>query len=286
MSLKNKLKTKDFVITAEVTPPKGTDCSKIFSVAKELKGKVDAVNVTDSPMAKMKMSSIMAGHLIQEETGLEVIPHVTCRDKNIIALQADLLGAVNLGINNILAITGDDPTQGDHPQASPVFDTNSVGVIETVQKLNQGADTNDNQLTGTTDLTVATAGNLGADDLDEEIERLETKVANGADFIQTQPAYDLDLLKIFLDKTKHLNVPILIGVLPLTSYKMAKYLDSTVPGIEIPESILARMEGQGVSEGIKISSQFLQQAYDLIDGIHIMSANRSDILLDVINEIT
>ncbi|AGB41256.1 5,10-methylenetetrahydrofolate reductase [Halobacteroides halobius DSM 5150] len=286
MLLQDKLKTKDFIITAELTPPKGTDCQTMFQVAQDLKEKVDAVNVTDSPMAKMKMSSIMAGHFIQEETGLEVIPHVTCRDKNIIALQGELLGASKLGINNILAITGDDPTRGDHPQASPVFDTNSIGVIKTVQKLNQGFDTNDNQLTGTTDLTVATAGNLGADDLDEEIARLETKVTAGADFIQTQPAYDLDLLKKFLDKTNHLDVPILIGVLPLTSYKMAQYLDQNVPGVEIPTSILARMKGKKAAEGVKISSQFLKQVSDLINGIHIMSANRSDILLDVLNEVT
>ncbi|GAB6138585.1 methylenetetrahydrofolate reductase [Halanaerobaculum tunisiense] len=286
MLLKNKLTNKDFIITAELTPPKGTDCKTMFQVAQDLKGKVDAVNVTDSPMAKMKMSSIMAGHFIQEETGLEVIPHVTCRDKNIIALQGELLGASKLGINNILAITGDDPTQGDHPQASPVFDTNSIGVIDTVQKLNQGADTNDNQLTGVTDLTVATAGNLGADDLDEEIERLETKVAAGADFIQTQPAYDFELLEEFLTKTNHLEVPILIGVLPLTSYKMAQYLDGNVPGVEIPSSVLEQMKGQGVKKGVEISNQFLQEAYDLIEGIHIMSANRSDILLDILTEIT
>ncbi|WP_027340293.1 methylenetetrahydrofolate reductase [Halonatronum saccharophilum] len=282
MLLKDKLKNKEFVITGEITPPKGTDCSHIFEVVKDLKGKVDAVNVCDSPMAKMKMSSILAGHFIQEETGLETIPHITCRDKNIIALQGDLIGASNLGIKNILAITGDDPKAGDHPQASPVFDTNSIGIIEGVQKLNNGFDFNDNPLKGNTDLVVATAANLGAKDLDSEIERLKTKVEAGANFIQTQPAYDLELLKLFLDKTKDLDIPILIGILPLTGYKMAQYLNNKVPGIDIPADILSRMKGNDQKEGIKIAREFLSQAYDLMDGIHIMSANRSDVLLDIL----
>ncbi|MGM0502759.1 MAG: methylenetetrahydrofolate reductase, partial [Bacillota bacterium] len=243
------------------------------------------INICDSPMAKMKMSSIMAAHLIEHQTGLETIPHITCRDKNIIALQGDLLGAAQLGVKNILAITGDDPTAGDHPNASPVFDTNSIGIIETVQKLNQGLDYNENELTGSTDLTVATAGNLGADDLAEEIEKLERKIDAGADFIQTQPAYDLKTLDNFLAKTEHLDVPILIGILPLTSFKMAQYLDNSVPGIKIPQQIIERMEGQDSAEGIKITREFLKQAHSKLDGIHIMSAKRSDVLLDILKGI-
>jgi 5,10-methylenetetrahydrofolate reductase len=285
MSLRGKLKNKDFIITGELTPPKGTDCTKMFKVAQELKDKVDAVNICDSPMAKMKMSSIIAGHLIEEKTGLETIPHFTCRDKNIIALQGDLLGIHNLGIKNILAITGDDPTSGDHPQASPVFDTNSIGIIKMIQKLNQGLDYNNNSLQGSTHFTVATAGNLGAEDLDEEINKLETKVTAGANFIQTQPAYDLKLLEAFLDKTSHLDIPILVGILPLTSYKMAQYLAKKVPGIEITAPILNRMKGKDANEGIKIAREFLEATHSKLDGVHIMSANRSDILLDVLNGI-
>ncbi|WP_018248585.1 methylenetetrahydrofolate reductase [Orenia marismortui] len=285
MLLKDKLKKKEFVITGELTPPKGTDCSKMFRVADELKGKVDAVNICDSPMAKMKLSSVIASHLIQEETGLETIPHITCRDKNIIALQGELLGASRLGIKNILAITGDDPTAGDHPQAKAVFDSNSISLIKAVQKLNAGSDINDNELKGNTDLIVATAANLGAEDLDKEIERLKVKIDAGADFIQTQPCYDLDLLDRFLDKTKDFNIPILIGILPLTSYSMAKYLANKVPGIEIDPSILERMKDKDENEGIKIAREFLQDAYVKIDGIHIMSASRSDILLEVIDGI-
>ncbi|TDX52378.1 methylenetetrahydrofolate reductase [Orenia marismortui] len=285
MLLKDKLKKKEFVITGELTPPKGTDCSKMFRVADELKGKVDAVNICDSPMATMKLNSIIASHLIQEETGLETIPHITCRDKNIIALQGELLGASRLGIKNILAITGDDPTAGDHPQAKAVFDSNSISLIKAVQKLNTGFDINDNNLKGNTDLIVATAANLGAEDLDKEIERLKVKIDAGADFIQTQPCYDLDLLDRFLDKTKDFNIPILIGILPLTSYSMARYLANKVPGIEIAPSILERMKDKDENEGIKIAREFLKDAYSKIDGIHIMSASRSDILLEVIDGI-
>ena len=285
MNLKEKLQHKDFIITGEITPPKGTDLTEIYQIAEELTGTVDAINVCDSPMAKMKMSSIMAAHLIEDKTGMETIPHITCRDKNIIALQGDLLGASQLGIKNILAITGDDPTAGDHPEASPVFDTNSIGIIEIVQNLNQGYDHNNNQLTGDTDLTVATAANLGADDLDEEIARLETKVSAGADFIQTQPAYDLATMDNFLSKTEHLDVPILIGILPLTSFKMANYLDSNVPGIKIPDSIITRMKDQGAEEGVKIAQEFLNKAHSKIDGIHIMSAKRSDVLLHILEGI-
>ncbi|MFO7820292.1 MAG: methylenetetrahydrofolate reductase [Halanaerobacter sp.] len=285
MNLKEKLANKNFIITGEVTPPKGTDLTDIYQIAQELKGSVDAINVCDSPMAKMKMSSIMAAHLIKSKTGLETIPHVTCRDKNIIALQGDLLGADKLGIKNILAITGDDPTAGDHPEASPVFDTNSIGIIETVGRLNQGLDYNNNQLTGSTDLTVATAANLGADDLEKEIARLDKKIEAGADFIQTQPAYDLETMNNFLAKTEHLEVPILIGILPLTSFKMANYLDSNVPGIKIPDSIIARMEEHGAEEGVKIAQEFLAKAHTKIDGIHIMSAKRSDVLLHILEGI-
>ena len=285
MNLKEKLKKKDFIVTGEITPPKGTDLRKTYQIAEELKGKVDAINVCDSPMAKMKMSSIMSAHLIEEKTSLETIPHVTCRDKNIIAIQGDLLGASKLGIKNVLAITGDDPTAGDHPKASPVFDSDSIGIIKTVQKLNQGLDYNENQLTGSTDLTVATAGNLGADDLDEEVEKLEKKIAAGADFIQTQPAYDIPTLNNFLKQTNHLDVPILIGILPLTSFKMAQYLDSNVPGIKIPEAIINRMKGQDASTGVKIAKEFLNRAYSEIDGIHIMSAKRSDVLLEILKGI-
>ncbi|MGM0369120.1 MAG: methylenetetrahydrofolate reductase, partial [Bacillota bacterium] len=216
-------------------------------------------------------------------TGLEAIPHVTCRDKNIIAIQGDLLGADQLGIKNILAITGDDPTAGDHPEASPVFDTDSIGIIETVQKLNQGLDYNNNQLNDATDLTVATAGNLGADDLDQEVEKLEKKVAAGADFIQTQPAYDLATTEKFLAKTDHLEIPILIGILPLTSFKMAQYLDGQVPGIKIPAPVINRMKDKGATEGVQIAREFLKKAKSKLDGIHIMSAKRSDVLLNILD---
>ena len=285
MNLREKLNSKDFIITGEITPPKGTDLTDIYKIADELNGRVDAINVCDSPMAKMKMSSIMAAHLIETKTGMETIPHVTCRDKNIIALQGDLLGADKLGIKNILAITGDDPTAGDHPEASPVFDTNSIGIIKTVQNLNQGLDYNDNKLNGTTNLTVATAANLGAEDLTAEIERLDEKIAAGADFIQTQPAYDLATMDNFLTKTEHLDVPILIGILPLTSFKMANYLDNNVPGIKIPDKIISRMKGKGAQEGVKIAQEFLTKAHPKIDGIHIMSAKRSDLLLQILAEL-
>ncbi len=286
MKFREKLNTKNFIISAEITPPKGTNCEAMLDIARKVKPEVDAVNITDSPMATMKMSSLMAAHIIQTEVELETIPHLTCRDKNIIALQGDILGAAKLGINNVLALTGDDPAAGDHPQATAVFDTDSVGLISALHNLNQGVDYNGNQLTGSSNLTIGAAANLGAEDLDEEIERLSSKVEAGVDFIQTQPAYDLELVKEFLAKTDHLDVPILFGILPLTSYGMAEYLDQNVPGVEIPPALLKRMKGQEAAEGIKIASEFLTKAHSLIDGIHIMSPNRSDILLDILSAIT
>ncbi|WP_408956386.1 methylenetetrahydrofolate reductase [Natroniella sp. ANB-PHB2] len=282
MLLKNKLLKKEFIITSELTPPKGTDCSQMYKLADKLKSKVDAVNITDSPMAKMKMSSIMAAHLIETKTGIETIPHISCRDKNLIALQGDLLGAANLGIKNILAVTGDDPTIGDHPQASPVFDTDSIGLIKTIKQLNNGTDHNNTPLTAKTELTVATAANLGADNLEQEIEKLTTKIEAGANFIQTQPAYDLETIEKFLAKTEHLKVPILIGILPLTSYKMGNYLAQQVPGIKIPPSVLSQMKGKGKKEGIKIAHNLLEKAYDLIDGIHLMSSSQPEVLLNLL----
>ena len=272
-TLQNKLAAGRFTLTVELDPPKSADAEKTITEAKQLKDRIDAVNIADCPMANLRMSPIALSHVIQADVGLETIFHLTCRDRNIIGLQAELLGAAALGVHNILALTGDHPQQGDHPQAKAVFETDSTGLIELAAKLNNSQDIMGNELHKGTSFFIGTAVNPGAEDLDKELEKLTEKITAGARFVQTQPVYDLEIAKRFMEKVKNLPIYVLMGVLPLKSHKMALYLHEKVPGITIPPVIMDRMATGGKAAGLEIAAELVRGTKNIAHGVHIMPLN-------------
>lgn len=272
MSLAGKLGRK-FVITVELDPPRGVNIDKSLEGAALLRN-VDAINIADSPMARVRMSPIALAHLIREKLGLETILHMTCRDRNLLSLQSDLIGAYALGVENVLALTGDPPSVGDFPNATGVFDVSSEGLVHLIRRLNSGTDLAGNELNMPTNFCIGVALNPTAEDLDKEIRRLESKVASGAHFALTQPIYRRDVLYGLLEKTARIGIPILIGVLPLRSSRHSEFLHNEVPGITIPDDIRKRMNdaGQdgGRSEGVRIACEFLEAVKSDISGVYIM----------------
>jgi len=264
---------KKFVFTVEISPPKGIELEKTKEGVKLLKeAGADTVNIADSPMARVRISPIALAHILKEELGVESILHFTCRDRNLISLQSELLGAAALGVKNVLALTGDPPSIGDHPQAKPVFDVNSEGLVLILNKLNSGTDYMGNPIGKATNFTIGVALNLNADDLDKEIERLKRKIENGAHFIETQPIYEVEALEKFFEKVDFKLPPILGGILPLRSSRHAEFLHNEVPGITIPDKIRERMRNSKdpVKEGIEIACEIVDRIKGMVSGIYIM----------------
>ncbi|MDI3309998.1 MAG: methylenetetrahydrofolate reductase [Thermoanaerobacterium sp.] len=283
-NLCQKLKNRKFIITVEISTPKGADISNSIEEAKKLYGIADALNITDCPMANMRMSPIALAHLLQNHLNIETIFHLTCRDRNLIGLQAELLGAYALGVRNILALTGDDPKRGDVPQATGVYDVDSVGLVKIAKSLNDGFDYSGNKLESSTNFCIGTTANPN-DLRPESIEKLRAKIESGASFVQTQPVYDEVILSRFLDAVKQFDIPVLVGVLPLRSYKMAVNLNEKVPGIEIPEKIIDRLKNGEKGEGTKIAIEFINKIKDKVGGVHIMPLGKTDMVVDIVNGI-
>jgi len=273
MNLKEKLAANKFVVTVELDPPKTLNLDKILAEVNSANFRkvVDAVNVTDCPLAKLRMSPIALSHIIQEKINLEAIFHITCRDRNLLGLQAELLGASALGVKNILALTGDPPEVGDYVMATGVYDVDSIGLVRMVNKLNNGYEYGGNELKDKTDFFIGIAVNPTAQDLTKEIKRFEEKALAGANFIQTQPIYDIGLLERFLKLTAHINIPKIIGIMPLKSFKMVEYLNKNLPGIFVPSEVKERMRGKDAEEGIKIAQEIIDEIrkFKEVAGIHI-----------------
>jgi len=285
----SKLKEK-FVISVELDPPRGVNPKKILSQSQMIRDrKIDAVNIADSPMARVRMSCLSLAALVKEKVGLEVILHLTCRDRNLMGLQSDLMGAHALGIRNILAITGDPPRSGDYPHATAVYDVDSIGLVKIIKKLNQGTDWVGNSIGSPTSFCIGVGVNPTALDLEKEMERLEQKVEAGADFIFTQPLYDSAVLKQFLGRVRDLNIPVLVGLLPLHSARHAEFLHHEVPGITIPQKTRDRMKQasqRGIEEGISIAKEFLGEIKEMVSGIYIIpSFGKVQLALEVAEEI-
>jgi methionine synthase I (cobalamin-dependent)/5,10-methylenetetrahydrofolate reductase len=267
-----------FVVTAELDPPRGPDYAPALAAAARLKEfGVDAVNVADNPLARVRMSSVALAHIIREEVGLEPILHLTCRDRNLLGLQSELVGAAALGIGVILALTGDPSEVGDYPKAKSVFDLDSTGLVKLVDKLRSGADLADKPVGESYDVTVGVALNPGAHDLEREIRRFREKVDAGADFAMTQPFYDAAVWLDFLERYGEPPVPVILGLLPLKSFRHAQFLHYEVPGIEVPAETLARMEnaaGGGKkaerAEGLAIARELLARVRDACAGIYVV----------------
>lgn len=263
------------VITVELDPPKGLDCSKILAGSQALKDAgADAINLAENPLARVRMGNIALASVIRQQVGIEVIAHITCRDRNLIGLQSDLMGASLLGVSSILAVTGDPASLGDDSGASSVFDLNSFTLTKLLSDLNRGVNALGNPIGSGTGFTVGVAFNPNTQKMEVQVGRLEKKVANGARFAQTQPIYDLARLERMLELTAHLDLPILPGVLPLVSGRNAEFLHNEVPGIVIPEEIRRRMAGKsgedGVREGLAIAREFVEAAYDRVGGFYLI----------------
>jgi methionine synthase I (cobalamin-dependent)/5,10-methylenetetrahydrofolate reductase len=278
---------KQFVISVEIDPPRGVNPEKILKNVERLKQiGIDAINIADSPMARVRMSCISLAYLIKAKIGMETILHLTCRDRNLMGLQSDLIGVHALGIHNILAITGDPPILGDYPQATAVYDVDSIGLVRIVSKLNQGTDWAGNSIGSPTSFCVGVAVNPCASDLEKELFRFHQKKEAGADFAFTQPLYDLKLLEDFLKKVKHLEIPIFLGLLPLASFKHAEFLHYEVPGINIPERIREKMRKAGeksANEGILLARELLEGAKEMMAGVYLVpSFGRVEIVEKVV----
>jgi methylenetetrahydrofolate reductase (NADPH) len=266
MSLMNKLGTT-FCITTELGPVKGVLFQDSVDKAREYLP-LDGVNIHDCPMGNLRINSISMGSIIQRELSIDAIPHFTCRDRSLLGTQADLLGAHALGIRYLLVTTGDPPKHGPYP-SQPVYDYNTFELVRLIKKMNIGLDYNDKEYGGSTDFKVACTAMPTARDLDQEIVKMEKKISAGADFFQTQVVYDVDKTIRFAEKARPLGKPILVGIMPLKSLKMAKYMKDHVEGINVPDDVITRMEN-GVT-GIEIACGIIKEIYRYVDGIHVMA---------------
>lgn len=264
----------DFVVSVELDPPKGINPTKVLDGARMLTERgVQFVNVADSPMARVRMSCIALAKLVQDCTPLETIIHFTTRDRNLMALQSELIGAHAMGIRNVIALTGDPPSLGDYPDATGVWDIDSIGLIDTLTHMNAGVDRSGRSIGGSTNFCVAAAIDPTAEDLELHLDRLWRKLEAGAHLVMSQPLYDVEQLHSFLDRVGPLPVPFLLGVLPLQSFKHADFMHNEVPGITVPEGIRRAMHAAGASgmhEGIRLAQEFVSEAQSRVQGIYLM----------------
>ena len=275
MSLKSSLEAGKFAITAEVGPLKGTDITEIEETAELLREKVDAANVTDQQSSVMRLGSLAVCHLLKEK-GLDAVFQVTCRDRNRLALQSDLLSAHVLGIENVLALTGDLPVLGDQPQAKPVYDLDSVQLLWAISRLNEGYDMVGNELQGKTNFFAGAVVTPGADtEAKRELQliKMEKKIACGAKFFQTQAVYDIDSFAEFMKEVARFNIPVLAGVIPLKSAGMARFMNKNVAGVFVPEALIDRMvkAEDRTTTGIEIAASLIKELKDICQGVHIMA---------------
>ena len=275
--LSEKFHDGQFVVTSELTPPKGTDVNALLSKTEVLAESVDAINVTDSHGSKMSLSPIAAARLISDR-GVEPILQMTTRDRNRIALQSDMLGAWVLGIENLICMGGDPPHLGDHPDAKPVFDIPTEELIRAAISLNQGNDLMSNSLRGNTNFNVGAVVNPGAEGLEGEISRLERKVESGASYFQTQAVFDVVSFAGFMRQIKHLDIKVLAGIMPIKSVKMAQYMNDNIPGITVPDSTMKRIAQAEdvVEESLSISAEVIGGLKDSCSGVHIMAPGWED----------
>ncbi|MGP8320335.1 MAG: methylenetetrahydrofolate reductase [Methanosarcinaceae archaeon] len=265
-----KLNSNKFIITAEITPPKGVDASAALADAKILKGLVDALNITDNQRAIIRMSPLALGKLLLDE-GHEIIMQMTCRDRNRLAIQSDILGAAALGIENMCVMSGDYTTNGDHPGAKPVYDLDSVQLLSVMQKMKSGIDLSGNKLEGIPELVVGAVSNTDSSQVMQMI-KLEKKVKMGAQFIQTQAVYDVEEFMEFTESVSHLDIPIIAGLIPLKSANAARFMNKNIPGINVDNDIVARMENtdEPVQEGLMICSETIRILKKKCHGVHLM----------------
>src|SRR6185503_6602652 len=263
-----------FVTLVEIVPPKGIDCTKEIEGAQVLAQLgVHAINVPDSPRASARMSAQSLCIQIQQHTGIETILHYTCRDRNVLSIQSDLLGASSIGLKNILCLTGDPPKLGNYPDATAVFDVDAIGLVNIVRNLNCGLDIGKNSIGESTGFTVAVAANPGVPDIDQEVRRFAFKVEAGAEYAITQPVFDLRLLEVFLKRIEGFRIPIIAGIWPLRSLRNAEFIKNDLR-VSVPDSILLRMQQASTpelarAEGVRIAQEMLAAARGMVQGVQV-----------------
>ncbi len=286
--LARKLEAGEFLVTVELDPPRGHNIEKLVQGAKLLKERgVEIVDINDGSLGRIRMSVLPTAVLVREATGLDLIMHFTCRDRNLMGIQADLLGAHAMGIRNILAIKGDPPRAGDYVNATAIFDVNAIGLIRIIEGMNGGLDATGNSIGEPTSFHVGVGLNPAAVDPDRELARLHRKVEAGARWAQTQPVYDLDVLERFLSRAARLPIPIIVGILPLHSFRHAEFLHNEVPGITIPDAVRTRLKDAGeraLRQGIEMAQGLLGEIRGRYAGAYLMpSFGRYEVVAEVLD---
>ncbi len=285
-----KLAAGEFLRCVELLPPRGWNPETMIRQAIELReAGVDAVNLTDGPRAQSRMGVVPAALIVEREVGLETVFHYTCRDRNMLGMLSDLLGAAAGGLRNILIVTGDPPTAGPYPDATAVFDIDSIGLTNVVRRLNQGRDPGGASVGEPTRFVIGVAANQGAPDIERELERFHWKVEAGAEFAITQPVFDPEDLARFLQRTTGWRIPVIAGIWPLTSLRNAEFLANEVPGARVPESVLERMrraeargEDHARAEGVQIAQEVLEGVRDIVQGVQVSTSGRPEVAVEAI----
>ena len=266
--------TGQFCTLVEIVPPKGFDCTRELDGALELmRLGVDAINVPDSPRASARMSALSLCVQLQQRVGIEAVLHYTCRDRNLLGIQSDLLGAASIGLKNILCLTGDPPKMGSYPDATAVFDVDAIGLTKIVRGLNHALDIGGNTITGSTGFTIAVAANPGVPDIDNEVRRFAAKVEAGGEYGITQPVFDLRLLEQFLKRIEGFRIPMIAGIWPLTSVKNAEFMRNDLK-VSMPQEILDRMgratsKEAAIAEGVAIAQEMQAHVRDQVQGVQV-----------------
>ena len=285
-----KIAAKEFVTSVEIVPPRGVDASRMIADVAKLKvAGVDAVNVPDGPRAQSRMGALLTSVLIEQQVGIETVTHYACRDRNLLGMLSDLLGAAAVGLRNMLIITGDPPKMGPYPDATAVFDVDAIGLTNLVRNLNRGLDPGGNKIGEPTRFAIGVGVNPAAIDLAHEIKRFEWKVDAGAEYAITQPVFDVEQLEKFLDKIQHVRIPIIAGIWPLVSLRNAEFLANEVPGVTVPPATIERMrkasavsKEAGVAEGIAIAREMLSRVRPILQGAQVSAPfGKVELALDV-----
>ena len=272
-----KLARGELVTSVEIVPPKGVDPAPMFAQCRALKAAgVDAVNVPDGPRAQSRMGALLSSVIIEREVGIETVTHYSCRDRNLLGMLSDVLGAAAAGLRNILIITGDPPKMGPYPDATAVFDIDAIGLTNLVYRLNHGLDPGGNPIGSPTRFAIGVGVNPAAPDLERELSRFAWKADAGADFAVTQPVFDVAQLEAFLERVEQFRIPIVAGIWPLLSLRNAEFLANEVPGVSVPESVLVRMrkasekgKEAALAEGVKIAREMFALVKRDVQGIQV-----------------
>jgi 5,10-methylenetetrahydrofolate reductase len=271
MKLTERFESGEFVVTSEIGPPKGVDIAKMIEEAELMRDRVHAINITDQQSSVMRLGALAVCKLLKDKD-IDSVFQLTCRDRNRIALQSDLLSASVLGLENVLCLTGDYVSLGDHPQAKPVFDMDSISLLQAAVALRDGKDIAGNELQGNPDFCLGAVVAPAADPVEPQIIKMEKKVKVGAQFFQTQAVYEPEKFEQFMNQVKHLGVPVMLGIVLLKSAGMARFMNKNVAGVHVPDSLIDEMDKaeERVKKSIEIAARLIKEMKDMCQGVHIM----------------